>query len=187
MDEESACNAGDTRDAGSIPGSGRSPEEGHGKPLQYSCLENPMDRGAWWAIVHRVAKSRTQLKWLSIYKHIQKISYILMTDHTWKWTRWPKHEHRMFMLRPMLWTEEPHLIPWPPWLGRALVCLLDLQLNTRGGSEHQTGFPTTWHFCHGIPMCWAMCHALGLRADGNTMVAALRELLKDTRYPQNYS
>ena len=61
-----------------------------------------------------------------------------MTDHTWKWTRWPKHEHRMFMLRPMLWTEEPHLIPWPPWLGRALVCLLDLQLNTRGGSEHQT-------------------------------------------------
>ena len=86
------------------------------------------------------------------------------------------------MLCPMLWTEEPHLIPQPPWLGRALVCLLDLQLNTRGGSEHQKGFPITWHFCHGIPMCWAMCHALGLRADGNTMVAALRELLKGTRY-----
>ena len=41
-------------DPGSIPGSGRSPGEGNGNPLQYSCLENPMDRGVWWAIVHRV-------------------------------------------------------------------------------------------------------------------------------------
>ena len=54
--KESACN---TRDPGSIPGSGRSPEEGNGNPLQYSCLENPKDGGAWWAIVHGVAKSRT--------------------------------------------------------------------------------------------------------------------------------
>ena len=60
VDEEPACNAGDTRDTGSIPGSGRSPEEGHGKPLQYSCLENFMDRGAWWATVHGVTKSWTQ-------------------------------------------------------------------------------------------------------------------------------
>ena len=49
-------------DVGSIPGSGRSPGEGNGNPLQYSCLENPMDRGAWWATVHRVAKSWTQLR-----------------------------------------------------------------------------------------------------------------------------
>ena len=54
----SACNAGDL---GLIPGLGRSPGEGNGNPLQYSCLENPMDRGAWWATVHGVAKSRTQL------------------------------------------------------------------------------------------------------------------------------
>ena len=47
---------------GLIPGLGRSPGEGHGNPLQYSCLENPMDRGAWWAIVPRVAQSQTQLK-----------------------------------------------------------------------------------------------------------------------------
>ena len=53
------ANAGDLRDVGSIPGSGRSPGESHGNPLQYSCLDNPMDRGAWWAIVHRVAKSGT--------------------------------------------------------------------------------------------------------------------------------
>ena len=50
-----------TGDAGSIPGSGRSPGEGNGNPLQYSYLENPMDRGAWQATVHGVSKSRTQL------------------------------------------------------------------------------------------------------------------------------
>ena len=56
------ANAGDQ---GAISGSGRAPGGGHGNPLQYSCLENPMDRGAWQAIVHRVAKSRTQLKQIS--------------------------------------------------------------------------------------------------------------------------
>ena len=50
------ANAGDAGDMGSIPGSGRSPGEGNDNPLQYSCLENPMDRGAWRTIVHRVAK-----------------------------------------------------------------------------------------------------------------------------------
>uniref|UniRef100_A0AC11CS53 Glutathione S-transferase zeta 1 n=1 Tax=Ovis aries TaxID=9940 RepID=A0AC11CS53_SHEEP len=55
------ANAGDVRNLGSIPGSGRSPGEGHGNPLQYSCLEDPADRGAWWAAVHGVAKSRTRL------------------------------------------------------------------------------------------------------------------------------
>ena len=59
--KESACNAGNARDAGSIPGSGRSPEGGNSNPLQYSCMENPMGRGAWQAIVHRIAKSRTRL------------------------------------------------------------------------------------------------------------------------------
>ena len=56
------ASAGDTRDArdvGLVPGSGRSPGAGPGNPLQYSCLESLMDRGAWWAIVHGVAKSRT--------------------------------------------------------------------------------------------------------------------------------
>ena len=53
-DEESTCNVGDL---GLIPGLGSSPGEGHGNPLQYSCLENPMDRGAWWAMVHRVTES----------------------------------------------------------------------------------------------------------------------------------
>ena len=59
--KNSFANAGDIRDSGSIPGWGRSLGGGHGNPLQYSCLENAMDRGAWWATVHRVAKSWTQL------------------------------------------------------------------------------------------------------------------------------
>ena len=58
------ANAGDVRDTESIPGSGRSPGGGYGNPLQYSCLENPMDRGACWATVHEVVKSQTWLKWL---------------------------------------------------------------------------------------------------------------------------
>ena len=57
--KESACNAGDTGDEGSIPGLERSPGGGPGKPLQCSCLENPMDRGAWWATVHGVTESDT--------------------------------------------------------------------------------------------------------------------------------
>ena len=57
-----STNAGDVRDMGSNPELGRSPGGRHGHPLQYSCQENPMDRGAWWATVHGVAKSWTQLK-----------------------------------------------------------------------------------------------------------------------------
>ena len=56
--KESLCNSGDP---GSIPGSGRSPGESNGNPLQYSCLENFTDRGAWWATLHVVAKSQTRL------------------------------------------------------------------------------------------------------------------------------
>ena len=62
-------NAGDIRDVGLISGSGRYPGGGHGNPLQYSCLENPMDRGAWWATVRGVTKSRTRLKRLSTHAH----------------------------------------------------------------------------------------------------------------------
>ena len=64
------ANAGDVRDLDSITGSGRSPGGGQGNPLQCSCLENPMDRGAWWAIVHRVAESDTTKV---IFTHAQNI------------------------------------------------------------------------------------------------------------------
>ena len=65
--KEPPANAGDRGDVGSFPGSGRVPGGRCENPLQYSCWENPMDRGAWWATVHRVAKSQTQLKRLSTY------------------------------------------------------------------------------------------------------------------------
>ena len=64
--KESACSAGDL---GSLPELGRSPGGGNGHPFEYSYLENPMDRGAWWVTVHEVAKSQTRLKRLS--KHAQ--------------------------------------------------------------------------------------------------------------------
>ena len=57
--EEAVCNAGDL---GWINGSGRSPGGGNGNPVQYSCLENPSDRGVWWALSHKVAQTRTRLK-----------------------------------------------------------------------------------------------------------------------------
>ena len=66
--KESSCNAGAAVHVGLTPGSGRPPGGGKGNPLQYSCPENPMDRGAWWATVHGVTKSQTQL---STYKHMK--------------------------------------------------------------------------------------------------------------------
>ena len=66
------ANARDARDVGSIPGLGIYPGGGHGNPLQYSCLENPLYRGAWLAIVHRVTKSRTQLK-----QHTCKVTFAI--------------------------------------------------------------------------------------------------------------
>ena len=66
------ANSGDTWYESLIPGLGRSSGEGHNNPLQYSCLENPMDRRAWWATVHKVAMSWTQMKWLSTYARLMK-------------------------------------------------------------------------------------------------------------------
>ena len=67
------ANGGDIRDTSLIPELGRSPEGGH-NPLQYSCLENPMDRGAWTATVHGVTKSQTRLKGLSTHRTVHHIS-----------------------------------------------------------------------------------------------------------------
>ena len=70
-------NVGDVRDTGSIPEWGRRPGEGHGNPVQYSCLENPLGRGAWQATVHRVAKSQTLLKQLSTHVLIpRRLSFL---------------------------------------------------------------------------------------------------------------
>ena len=79
------ANTGDKRDDSSIPGSGRSPGGERGNPLQYSCLENPIDRGARWAVVHGIAKSWTWMKQLSMHAHtllsIASISFLLLTAY----------------------------------------------------------------------------------------------------------
>ena len=76
--------AGDIRDMGSVPGLGRSPGGGHGNPLQYSCLENPMDRGAWQPTVHGVAQSQTRLKQLGT--HARDLDILTLTHmHAYMW------------------------------------------------------------------------------------------------------
>ena len=72
------ANAGDLGDVGSIPGSGRSPGGGLGHPFQYSCLENPMNRGAWQAIVHGGTKSQTRLYSFSMHLILKKKFYFFM-------------------------------------------------------------------------------------------------------------
>ena len=72
-------NAGDMRH-GFDPWVGKSPGGGHGNPLQYSCLENPKDRGAWWTIVYRVRKSQRQLKWLSMQRNTNLVSFNCTTS-----------------------------------------------------------------------------------------------------------
>ena len=81
MVKNPSATAGDTRDVVLIPGLGRSPGGGHGNPFQCSCLNNPMDRGTWWAVVHRVAKSQTRLKQLSMLKVGLFVCFVLYFLH----------------------------------------------------------------------------------------------------------
>ena len=80
MVENLPANTGDIKETDSIPGLGRSLREGHGNPLQYSCWENPLDRGTWQAIVHRAAKSQTQLKRLSMHARTLKTLSMIPSD-----------------------------------------------------------------------------------------------------------
>ena len=84
MGKNPPASAGDIRDMGSVPRLGRSPRGGHGNPLQYSCLENPMDRGAWQATVHSVEQSQTRLKQLSM--HARDLDILILTHmHAYMW------------------------------------------------------------------------------------------------------
>ena len=88
--KKSTSDVGDAGDAGLITGLGRSPGGGHGNPFKYSCLENPMGRGAWQAIAHRVAKSRTPLKRLNMHATASEVYNTRQTsgtDHCFHWVR----------------------------------------------------------------------------------------------------
>ena len=81
-----------------IPGLGRSPGGGNGNPLQYSCLENPMDRGAWWATVHWTAKSRTQHTHRQTHTHTHRHTPIHTHTHTHTHTCWMEILSRKWIL-----------------------------------------------------------------------------------------
>ena len=111
---ESTCNARAAGDMGSIPGPGWTPGGGHGNPLQYSCPENPMDRGTWWAIVHGVAKGQIQLKQLSTRTHTH--------THTHTHTQSVTSNAQTHLLNTIykkvdntLAPCENAFIPWPDW------------------------------------------------------------------------
>ena len=87
-------NAGEAEDKGLISGLERSTGGGHGNPLQYSCLENPMDREVWHAIVHKVTKSQTWLRWL-IHTHNQKLANISALTISWSPWWWKREENKI--------------------------------------------------------------------------------------------
>ena len=108
--KEPTCQFRRHREVGSIPGWGRSPGLGDGNPLQYSCMENSMDRGAWWPIVHRVAKSQTQLKRLSMQAHFSNVekenkNRKNFKKFSWSWAEYPLNQRRSiaFNLSYRLW------------------------------------------------------------------------------------
>ena len=93
------------RDSGSIPGLGRSPREGHGNPLQYSCLENPRDRGAWWATVHGVAESRTGWTHMKAHLYMSVCLLYLHAYYIWflvlkKWNDIQTHTKLSIIITP---------------------------------------------------------------------------------------
>ena len=125
------ASAGDGRDAGSVPGWGGSPGGGHGNSLQYSCLKNPMDRGACWATVHRVTKSQTRLKWLSTH------ACGLVGPPWWlsgKKSAYQCRRHRRHGFHP--WTEK---IPWRRKAAHSSILAWEIPW-----TEEPGGLQSTW-------------------------------------------
>ena len=135
------ANAGDARDTGLIPGWGRPPGGKNGNPLQYSCLENPMDKGAWWATVHRVTKSWTQLS-----AHIQCFN-VQGRSQGFKDLKVNKKcsvakNRNPFPEAHVKQNQHPELSCWKdrgPWCGR-------------GGSSLNSHSGTSW-LCRSAPLC----------------------------------
>ena len=121
----------DIRDLGSIPGMGRSPGGGHGSPLHYSCLENPMDRGAWRARVHGVTKTRTRLKRLSEHTRGPGASLPFLARATPS-PPIPTADKRLHpLLNGLLYLKEQFTLPWV-----VSSASLSLTLNLCGHQNH---------------------------------------------------
>ena len=129
------ANAEAARDTGSISSSGRSPGEGHGNPLQYSCLEYLMERGTWWATVHRVTRSRTQLKRLGMHTHTET----QYTGFCWAISRQKRHQHNKnrFVSLPLcvhaFQDSGVYVAPkkWPYWDGQTFSPYSWVQRNSQ--------------------------------------------------------
>ena len=123
--KESACNAGDTC---SVFGSGRSPGEGNGNSLQYSCLENPMDEGAWWATVHGITKSQTQL---SDFTSLHFITYEACNQcHCW----WIAGAWQILIPFPFFYVAKPLYKPNCPMMWISIISITAVILSTNGVS-----------------------------------------------------
>ena len=135
------ANVGDIRDSGLIPGLGRSPGEENGNPLQYSCLESPMDRGVWQAIVHGVAKSWTQLKRPCAARHACMVGPLHLADRS---------VPAQWVVGPSLWPTAPslHSVWWVPPSDRPLhLCTVGsgpLRLADRSVSAQRVVGPSVW-------------------------------------------
>ena len=125
----SAWNVGDL---GLIPGSGRSPGEGNGNPLQYSCLENPMDGGAWWATVHRAAKSRKRLSDFTSHGRQSQLNQQEYNSYACTWSRCVESMTQM----------PPVLLLWVKWVfqhGNKLLMKFYIKWNTVFPYLHGSG------------------------------------------------
>ena len=126
-------NAGDnTGDEGSIPGSGRFPGRGHGNPLQYSCLENPMDRGNWWATVHRVTKSRTQLSnWARTHVGSRGRHRSQETSATGTWVSQTRPEDNQAQCpRPRCWLNFRAVMSKAARRGEGIISIAKVEIDT---------------------------------------------------------
>ena len=120
-----------------IPGSGRSPGGGHGNPLQYSCLENPMDRGAWQDTVHSVTKSQTQLKRLSMHVHLKMVKMEKLILHVFH--SFSKRNHF-----PLLFRKPALLFQFPISVSGTIPCPA-VQAGNLALSLAPLSFPPTPH------------------------------------------
>ena len=136
--KNSLANTGDITDAGSIPGSGRSPGDGSGYPLQYSCLEKPRDRGAWWATVHGATKSRAWLEWLSTPVGCKDIySRVCFIQGCSSDTLQQRLGFHLFLEKPL---------PFIPFRLKSRILAFHVGEGVRSGSSHPAGI-----FCLALP------------------------------------